>query len=82
MKLKEVPYTEMYKLPGENGTRRTLRDAKIINGTKHLFCVPCNLNEIWSSRGIWVDWETEVEVMELKTPYEKVLMEGMLVDHK
>ena len=76
MLLKTVKFNELFLLNGHKERLKidSKRDTRIIKGIRHLFCIPYVNGRLETDRGVWLSWETHVELADM-TPYEKVQMD-------
>lgn len=65
-KIRELDYNTSYVLPGEKGEKRTVLkyDSRFKNGQTQVYAAPYVNGVLQTSRGYWIDWNTEVEVVQ------------------
>lgn len=64
-KIRELDYQTSYLLPGEKGEKRTVLrfGSRLKNGQTQVYAGPYVNGVLQTSRGYWVDWNTEVEIV-------------------
>lgn len=66
-KLRQVQFSEKFTLPGEQNIKQMVmhKDIQKSNGKTCVYCAPVDdKGRIEASRGYYIDWETEVTILD------------------
>lgn len=62
--IKRIPYNRSFLLPGEQGhSRSVMREVRHKGAKTEIYVAPFAEGRLFPTRGRWIDWNTEVELV-------------------